>query len=181
MNTAPLALLALHLGRPVQFLLATNLTHMDPLLIVSHPKTVLPDSQSECNTKNENLSTPQQPPDLPKPLVINPFCYAASASTLQATLGMALTATPSSFLPETKAKTKKPDDQVPHCINKTSNGPKNLFAIDYICKHPGSSRAAVTQAYNSLVPDHKQVYVTLGAHNNANKCHLDLAGTMTLN
>ncbi|KAF8576142.1 hypothetical protein K439DRAFT_1640787 [Ramaria rubella] len=77
-------------------------------------------------------------------------------------------------------KLKKPDDQVPHRINKTSNGPKNLFAIDYIRKHPGSSRAAVTQAYNTLIPDHRQVYVTLGANNNAKKCQPNLAGTTTL-
>ncbi|KAF8576995.1 hypothetical protein K439DRAFT_1640057 [Ramaria rubella] len=87
----------------------------------------------------------------------------------------------SSFIPETKPKLKKPDDQVPHHINKTSNRPKNLFAIDYICKHPGSSKVAVMQAYNTLIPDHKQVYVTFGANNNASKHQPNLAGMMTLN
>ncbi|KAF8575136.1 hypothetical protein K439DRAFT_1623823 [Ramaria rubella] len=53
------------------------------------------------------------------------------------------------LIPETKPKAKKPDDQAPQCINETSNGPKNLFAIDYIRKHPGTSKAAVMQAYNT--------------------------------
>ncbi|KAF8572799.1 hypothetical protein K439DRAFT_1544796 [Ramaria rubella] len=84
------------------------------------------------------------------------------------------------LIPETKPKVKKPDDQAPQRINETSNGPKNLFAIDYICKHPGASKAAVMQAYNTLILEHKQVYVSLGTTNNANKCHPSTAGTPTL-
>ncbi|KAF8583876.1 hypothetical protein K439DRAFT_1617088 [Ramaria rubella] len=117
----------------------------------------------------------QEPNHLPKSMVINPF-----ASTLRAVPSAPFVANSLMFIPETKPKMKKPDDQALHRINKTSNGPKNLFTIDYIHKHPGTSKMAVTQAYTTLVPEHKQVYVTLGANNNANKCQPDLAGMTTL-
>ncbi|KAF8573656.1 hypothetical protein K439DRAFT_1624910 [Ramaria rubella] len=135
---------------------------------VSHLKTILPDSHSHMK--------------LPKSVVVNPF-----ASTLHTPPGVALPATQLTFLPEPKPKMKKSDDQVPHRINKTSNRPKNLFTIDYIGKHPGTSKTAITQAYTALVPEHKQpisltftIYVTLGSNNNVNKCQSDLAGTTTL-